>query len=90
MSYEWKHCPTCGNYGRTDEHHLYPQIHFDGAGPTINICEDCHQRGVEQIMPPREKRLTKKEYRQIFRCFVEIQSVIYKINQQRVLKLAFG
>jgi len=90
MSYEWKHCPTCGNYGRTNKHHIYPQCHFNGKGYTINICENCHQFGIEKIMPPREICLTKKEYREIWKHFIEIQSLIYKINPDRVLKETFG
>lgn len=86
MSYEWKHCPTCGNYGRTDEHHIYPQNYFNGDGPTINICHDCHQGGIEQLMP--KKRLTKGEYEEIFIHFVKLQSVIYKVNVSQVLKEA--
>lgn len=88
MSYEWKDCPLCGNYGRTDEHHIYPQAYFGGDGPTINICHDCHQGGIEQIMP--RKRLTTAEYKQIFTRFVEIQTIIYKTDKSKVLKLAFG
>jgi hypothetical protein len=86
MSYEWKHCPTCGNYGRTDKHHIYPQCYFNGKGPTINICHDCHQGGIEQLMP--DKRLTKDDYKELFICFIELQAVIYKINIDQVVKEA--
>lgn len=88
MAYKMKNCPLCGNYGRTDEHHIYPQAYFNGDGPTINLCHNCHQGGVEQIMP--RKSLTPSEYRKIFIKYVEIQCLIHKTDKMKALKLAFG
>lgn len=88
MAYVMKNCPLCGQYGRTDQHHLYPQCYFKGDGPTVNICHNCHQGGIEQIMPTM---CVKKEvYDLIFIKYAEIQCAIYKTDLKAVLRRTFG
>jgi len=35
---------------RRSTHHIYPQRWFKGQGPTIDLCQDCHQN-LERIIP---------------------------------------
>lgn len=83
MSYKYDNCPLCTRNTRLDEHHIYPQRFFNGSGPTIHICHNCHQGGVEQIMP--RKKLSKRDYRRIFKGFVKIKAKYHNIDVERII-----
>ena len=49
-------------------HHIYPRRHFGGAGPTIDLCQECHT-AIEKLIP-EEPKLKKERYTKIMIDFL--------------------
>ena len=63
-------CPICGRLAYLEEHHITP-ICYDGPkdGPTVFICEDCHNA----IHMTGESTLSKKGPKNWFSCREDLQ-----------------
>lgn len=70
------HCQACGdeyvsenNHKRLTTHHIWPQRHYKGDGPTEYLCQDCHTEADKLI--PQFPIFTPEKYQKLFDNFIE-------------------
>jgi len=74
-------CTKCLRRTNLTTHHELPRRFFDGEGAIIMLCRKCHDK-IETIIP-NEKKLEKKDYRQITKNFLENRFIFSKKKNGR-------
>lgn len=69
-------CTKCLKRTNLTQHHELPRRFFKGHGAVIMLCRKCHDK-IESIIPT-EKKLERKDYRQITKNFLENRIVFCK------------
>ena len=62
-------CEACKKKGKRSIYHLWPKKKWDGAGPTVTLCEACHRR-LERMIRDAEVLLPER-YEEIYQRFLE-------------------
>ncbi len=52
-------CPKCKQVKKMTIHHLLPKTHYKGAGDTVYVCRECHNK-LEMIILQEEGRIKGK------------------------------
>ncbi len=52
-------CERCGRQTGLTEHHVYPQCHYNGEGPTVLLCDRCHP-GIEREYAKHESDVMRR------------------------------
>lgn len=53
-------CERCGAREGLTIHHVYPQCHYEGTGPTARLCRSCHI-GIENVYRLHESKVSNRE-----------------------------
>ena len=74
MCNRWGLCPACLYLRDLTKHHIYPRRFFGTPqnSPILHLCRGCHDK--LELLIPRDEKLSKQDYLQICREFLDLQT----------------